>query len=123
MFEQYVPDLDGYMEAWNELARNTRDQCDLSNHLDEIVANIYLECTTDVMYTVANKAPAISLIKESYAKVGNTPESREEISEINQKLAILQEKETILRGFIKTEEMKLNLYQTMSANSRNVAAY
>jgi len=123
MFEEYVPDLDSYMEAWNELAKATRVQNELNNRLDEIVAQVYLDCTTNIMYTVSGKAPAISLIKESYAQIGHTPESREEIAEIKQKLVELEERVTLLRGTIKVEEMKLNLYQTMSANSRNVAAY
>jgi hypothetical protein len=120
MFDEYVPDLDAYLEAWQKVAICTAEKQELENRLEEIVAKIYLDCTNNVAYYIGGKPPAVSLVKDSYAKIGHNTETTNLLGEIKATLIDLEHKITIARSLIKIEEMKLNLYQTMSANARNI---
>ena len=120
MFEEYIPDMSEYLEAWYKVARYTAEKQELENQLEEIVAKIYLDCTLEPTYFVGGKPPAVSLIKDSYAKLGHNELTTNKLGEIKAVLVKLEEEITIAKATIKAAEMSLNLYQTMSANSRTV---
>jgi len=120
MFEEYIPDISAYLEAWQKLTQCTYMQQVLNAELDALVANIYLECTRDNKFFINGKPPAISLISASYAVVGNSAETTDKMGQLKSQLFSIAKETSNAKAEIKVEEMKLSLYQTMSANSRNV---
>jgi hypothetical protein len=122
MHEKYVPDLDAYTDAWVELAKATTEEAILKLQLEEAQAKIFVECMTKPEYKLNGRPPAISFIENSWAKVGHTKEMEATISDLRRQLISVNERIDSAKATLKIEEMKLNLYQTMSANSRNVAS-
>jgi hypothetical protein len=123
MFEKYVPDLDAYFDAWMQLVNLTQEKDSLELEKDELVAQIYIDCVNYPKYYVKDKPPAISFIEKTWEKVGHTPEATAKLAEINGKLIELNRKIAEAKAIMKKEDMSLSLYQTMSANSRNVTGY
>jgi len=123
MFEKYLPDISEYLEAWRIVVELSAELQKVDGELEEIVANIYLECIRDNKYFLNGKAPAISLIKESYAVIGHTEDATEKLGQLKYNKIVLQRAISEAKAQIKAQEMKLNLYQTMSANARNVAGF
>jgi len=112
--------MNEYLEAWYKVARYTSEKQLLENELEELTAKIYLACTLEAKYFVGGKPPAVSLIKESYAKLGHNEVTTNRLGEIKAIMTKLEEEITMSKAVIKSAEMSLSLYQTMSANSRLV---
>lgn len=123
MFDEYVPDIAEYLDAWQKLAEYTYELDDLKLKLEQLVAQIYLICVQDKKYFINGKPPAISFIKETFAAVGHDYETTQKIASMKSLMNMLHKNIAKAKAIIKSEEMKLNLYQTMSANSRNITGF
>lgn len=123
MFEKYHPDLDAFSDAFVQLAKLITEEKNLENELDSLTAQIYLDCTYKQDYYVNGKSPSATLIDHSYAKIGHTPETRKRLLEIKTRLAELEGLIESCKGIIKAEEAKLSMFQTLSANARNIASF
>ena len=122
-FEEYLPDLSEYSEAWVDSANFSMRKKELENRFEELVAQVYIDCVSLPEYMINNKPPAVSFIKETYAKVGHTPEVITEMGLIRAEMAVVDGGLKRATGVIKIQEMKLSLYQTVSANSRNITGF
>ena len=123
MYEEYLPDLSEYSEAWVQSANFCMRKKELENRFEELVAQVYIDCMGLPEFEINKKPPAVSFIKETYAKVGHTPEIMAEMGLIKAELAAVEGGIKRTAGIIKVQEMKLSLYQTVSANSRNITGF
>lgn len=123
MFEKYIPDLDAYAEAWVNLINATAEKTTIEDMLETITATIYIECMQDTAYHINGKPPAVSFIEKAYARTGHTAVTQEQIQTLKKRLVGVIRQAENAKAILKMEEMKLNLYQTMSANTRNVTGF
>lgn len=123
MFEEYTPDLGSYFEAWSNLVVFTKQRDEIQLKLEELTAKIYIDCTNYEKYYVRDKPPSVAFIDKTWGKIGHTPEAIEKMSKIKLELIEVTSQLSIAKAILKTEEMRLNLFQTMSANARNIAGF
>lgn len=114
-----TPDIALYTDTWVLLGRALRKQIDFENRLDFIQAQILMEVRSAPQYFIQGKVPSMSYCKAVYLHTGHTPETKECIADIKSNLSTLTERIIILRGILKSEEMKLSVFQTLSANARD----
>lgn len=116
----YIPDIDLYGDAWVQLARASEEKVTLEHELEELLATIFVEVSSNPEFFQNGKPLSATAIKETFQILGHTPSSSERLKELKASISKLDEEILKLKGIIKTEEMKLAMFQTLSANSRGV---
>ena len=123
MFDEYTPDLDSYFEAWSNQVILIKKKDEIELRLEELVAKIYIDCMNYEKYYIRNKPPSVAFVDKTWGKIGHTPEAIKEMSSIKLSLIEVEAQLSQTKAVLKTEEMRLNLFQTMSANARNIAGF
>ena len=123
MFEEYTPDLAAYFDAWSKQVVLTKKRDTIQLRLVELTAKIYIDCMNYEKYYIRGKPPSVAFVDKTWGKIGHTPEAIEEMSRIKNELIEVDAELNYTKAVMKAEEMKLNLFQTMSANARNIAGF
>jgi 16S rRNA C1402 N4-methylase RsmH len=123
MFEEYTPDLSAYFEAWSEQVVLIKRKEEIELQLEELTAEIYIDCMNYEKYHIRGKPPSVAFVDKTWGKIGHTPDAVKRMSQIKLQLIEIDSHLSHTKAVLKTEEMRLNLFQTMSANARNVAGF
>lgn len=115
MLEKYTPDIDAYLSYWIELSVLTQSKLELESALDKLRAQIILNAVEGQA-----KPPSMAQMERTILLLGSTPEERQLLDKYRQELQAIEGHILQVRGSIKAEEMKQAMFQTVSANARNV---
>jgi len=74
-------------------------------------------------YYIRGKPPSVAFVDKTWGKIGHTPEAVEKMSNIKKELIEVTASLSKAKAVLKMEEMRLSLFQTMSANARNIAGF
>ena len=120
MLNEYIPDVDKYLEDFIKLAKVQEQKTVLEAELDKFKAEIVNVVTTDERFYSNSKPQSMTYINSTYLVNGYDEATSERLSSMLKELANLDKEITILKGELKKAEMMLSIFQTLSANSRNV---
>lgn len=123
MFEEFTPDLDAYFQAWSSIVVLTTKKDKIELRREELTAEIYIDCTNYELYQVRGKPPSVAFIDKTWGKIGHTPDAVAKMFLIKNELIEVNAELGAAKAILKMEEMRLNLFQTMSANARNIAGF
>ena len=122
MIHEYLPDVDVYISTWVELGQALEAKVALEYELDQLRAGITKEALSNSLYFVNGKPPSMEYVKSVYFILGLNDANSKEIQGLILKLASLEATIKRLNGIIKSEDMKMGVFQTLSANARNIVA-
>lgn len=122
MINEYIPDVAVYINTWIELGKALESKSSIEYALDALRAMITKEALSNPVYFVNGKPPSMEYVKSVYFITGLNPENSAEIQKMILELASLEATIKRLNGIIKSEDMKMSVFQTLSANARNVVA-
>lgn len=117
MLEKYIPDVDAYLSYWIELSVLTQNKMQVEANIEKLHAEIISR-----VVATGQKPPSMAQIERTVLITGTSKEEEEALDKLRKELQYLEGQILELRGRIKTEEMKQALFQTMSANARNVVS-
>jgi len=120
MLNEYIPDVDKYLDDFVKLAQLQEQKTVLSAELDKFRAEIIATVTTDERFYSNSKPQSMTYINSTYLVNGYDEATSERLSYMLKELANLDKEITVLKGELKKAEMMLSIFQTLSANSRNV---
>jgi hypothetical protein len=122
MLEEFVPDLAAYSDAWINLGIAQRNKLLVEKEYDALKAEILDTVTSNREYFVRGKPPSVTHSEKTYLVMGYDTETKNLLESYRTKLAELEKEITHYKGIVKAEEMKLSVFQTMSANARNTVS-
>jgi len=116
--EALIPDFDSMIELVEELGRVRAELAVKKSELDIFRAECMARAKTDESLWIKNKPPTDTYCKATVSIIGNSPSDKEHIVELTRQIADLTYQYTLLRETIQLKRDQLDLYRTMSANSR-----
>ncbi len=119
---RYVPDIDAYIGYWLELAEVSKRKVMVEADLDQLKNEIIITATTNPLYFKGDKPLAMNMLEKTYLVAGYDPITKQQLTNLFQAALELETRIMELKGKIKAEEMRLSVFQTLSANSRNVVS-
>lgn len=111
----YIPNMADYIDWWVTLGKYTTEKLLLEAQLEQLQAELVKE-----MLQGEGKRPSMAELQKTVLILGKDEQSRQTLNKLVQDIALLEGEIAVLRGKIKAEEMKLSIFQTLSANSRNM---
>lgn len=114
MLDNYIPDIDAYLDYWIQLGVLTQQKLEIESAQDTLRATIIVAATEGQA-----KPPSMAQMERTILVTGSTEEEQYLLEKYRKDITIIEGKMLELRGRIKAEEMKQAMFQTISANSRN----
>lgn len=116
--ENLIPDFDDFETLARETAELKGSLIVVKSQLTKLEAECMRTALTDNTYWIGGKRPSMAYCEKIVKIVGNTPEDQDSLSNLRQELAELTEAHQLLQHLITMERDKLDLYRTLSANTR-----
>ena len=113
-----IPDFDDFETLAREAAELKGSLIVVKSQLAKLEAECMRTALTDRIHWLDGKRPSMAYCEKIVKLVGNTPEDQESLSNLRQDLAEITEAYQLLQHLITMERDKLDLYRTMSANTR-----
>lgn len=114
MLDNYIPDIDAYLDYWIQLGVVTQQKMEVEDAIDTLKAAIIIAATEGQA-----KPPSMAQMERTILVTGSTEEEQRLLEKYKIEMINIEGKMLELRGRIKAEEMKQAMFQTISANSRN----
>lgn len=116
--EELIPDFDD-MEKWSHQAAALKGRLvGLKANLSMYEAQTIYTAMTNQDFWIGNKRPGITYCQAVVAKIGNTDIDRQALFDWRRELADTVEELTLVEHLIDIAKAKLDLYRTLSANTR-----
>lgn len=120
MLNEYVPDVEKYFNAFINQAKLEEEKTNLELEYDQFKADLVKIVSTNSEFYINSKPPSMTYVNKTYLVSGYDLESKNKIDYYEHKLAELNKALLEIKGYIKKSEMELAIFQTLSANSRNI---
>lgn len=116
--EELIPDFDD-MEKWAHQAAGLKGQViRIKAELAMYEAQVIHTAMTDQAYWISSKRPGITYCQAVVAKIGNTEVDRKVLDHWRHDLADKIEELALVEHLIDLAKAKLDLFRTLSANTR-----
>jgi len=116
--EEFMPDFDDFEQMATDAARFKADILIAKNNLSQLEARCMREALTNSEYWIGNKRPAMNYCEKVVKEIGNTAEDNAALCSYRDQIAAMTEAYQLLQHLITSSRDKLDLYRTLSANTR-----
>jgi len=113
-----LPDFDEMEALAAKVARARAELVVLKHSLSSFQASLIREAKTNKQYWIGNKMPTDTFCKNVIMYTGNTDADSAKLLSLNNEIANKTEAYSLLQELIRIKRDRIDLFRTLSANSR-----